>query len=464
MNAPLLWVIVPLTAGLLLMLLSDHQKLTKLTALLICLLLAAIAWLIPINSMIIFGSNTSLVFTDSMNILGRQLILERAHQPLLVFLFLLSAAWILASLVVRTHRFLVPILMMQLALTIGMVSVKPLTYGIYFILLQTILPIPILWVQRKTDGSGLMRSLLSQSMGMMFLGIGGWLMNAVALNTADTLLIQRVVMMILIGFIFWLGIFPLHSWFVIMMTNFPLISVGFTLSLQQFSLFYLLLKYLNEYLWMRNFTPLYLGMIGIGLVMLFFGSLIALFARNPMRLFASLWLAENGVALAAIGMKSERGLNAFFALLVFRMLVMLIWALIDAAEQDALHRNGYESEMAPSASENRFLTGSQIIAYFSLAGLPLLPAFPEKIALLGELSRTSAGNGSLLMLGFVALSAAGLSLIKKLLSEKTALALPRRAIAAIVIALAVLILIGIFPPQTQGLVSLLLAPFNAVLS
>lgn len=465
MNAPLLWVVVPLASGLLLMLLSSHQRIMKLTALLICFLLGLIALLIPINSMIIFGSQTSLVFTDSLHILGRQLILERNQQPLLIFLFMLAAFWILASLIVRTHRFQIPVLMMQIGLSIGMISVRPLSFSIYFILLLTILPMPILQAQRKSDGSGLMRTMLSQILGVAFLGIGFWLMGAVSLNIADLMLIQRTILMMLIGFIFLLGIFPFHNWLVMLMMRYPSFSVGFTISLQQFSVFYLLLKILNEYTWIRTYIELYRGMVAIGLVMLLFGGLMALLSAIPRRLFAALVLAENGIVLVAIGMKSERGLTAAMTLSVLRLLVMLVWAYIDQTELDS--QQDYEKaqlkgeDQPPSLID---LSAARMLVYFILAGMPISLAFPEKIALLSSLSSISARNSFLLGIGMVLLLASGAHLFRRLLAGSASIPTRKKLPPGILIAVFFLLALGVFATYVKSGIMLLLAPFNAILS
>lgn len=465
MNAPQLWVFVPLAAGLLLMLLSSLQWIMKLTALLICFLLGSIALLIPINSMIIFGSQTSLVFTDSMSILGRQLILSRNQQPLLICLFLLAAFWILASLTVRTHRFQIPVLMMQTGLSIGMIAVRPLSFSIYFILLLTILPMPILWTQRELDGSGLMRTMFSQILGVTFLGIGFWLMDAVSLNTADTMLIQRTVLMMLIGFIFLLGIFPFHNWLVMLIMHYSSFSVGFTVSLQQFSVFYLLLKILNEYSWIRTYSELYSGMVAIGLVMLLFGGLMALFSALPKRLFAALVLAENGISLVAVGMKNERGLIAAMTLLVLRLLVTLVWAYIDQTEQDS--QQAYAEailqgeEQAPSLID---LSAARLLVYFVLAGMPLSLAFPEKIALLSTLSTVSAQNGLLLGIGMLLLLVSGAHLFRRLLVGNALIPTRKTIPFGVLVAVILLLALGLLATFVKPAIALLLAPFNAILS
>ena len=465
MNAPLLWVVVPLASGLLLMLLSSHQRIMKLTALLICLLLGLVALLIPINSMIIFGSQTSLVFTDSLNILGRQLILGRNQQPLLIFLFMLAAFWILASLTVRTHRFQISVLMMQTGLSIGMISVRPLSFSIYFILLLTILPMPILQVQRESDSSGLMRTMLSQILGVTFIGVAFWLMNAVSLNIADTMLTQRTILMMLIGFIFLLGIFPFHSWLVMLMMRYPSFSVGFTVSLQQFSVFYLLLKILNEYTWIRTYNELYRGMVAIGLVMLLFGGLMALFSTFPKRLFAALVLAENGIVLVAIGMKSERELTAAMTLLVLRLLVTLVWAYIDQTESDAQQAHAealLQGEDPPPSLID--LSAVRLLVYYILAGMPLSLAFPEKIALLSSLSTISPRNSFLLGTGMLLLLVSGVHLYRRLLAGNASIPTRKKFSPGILIAVLLLLALGVFATFVKSGIALLLAPFNAILS
>ncbi len=100
MNAPLLWFIIPFFFGAFLLLFSESKKLSIILASTVCLFLIAISATVPINSMVIIGKN-SIIFTDSMEILGRTLSLERATQPLLAFFYSYAFIWILFSAAVR---------------------------------------------------------------------------------------------------------------------------------------------------------------------------------------------------------------------------------------------------------------------------------------------------------------------------------------------------------------------------
>ncbi|HNY95099.1 MAG TPA: hypothetical protein PKJ88_10415, partial [Flexilinea sp.] len=141
MNAPLLWFIIPFFFGAFLLLFSESKRLSIILASIVCLFLIAISATVPINSMVIIGKN-SIIFTDSMEILGRTLSLERAAQPLLAFFYSYAFIWILFSAAVRVHRFFVPLVLMETALVIGVTAVSPFIYGAFFVQLAVLIALP----------------------------------------------------------------------------------------------------------------------------------------------------------------------------------------------------------------------------------------------------------------------------------------------------------------------------------
>ncbi len=134
MNAPFLWSVVPFLAGCLLIPFARVRRLTAAVGFLLCAVLAAIAASIPINSMIIFGSDASLIFTDSMQVLGRRQVLSRVLQLLLYLCSRLSRQFGSSLPVVASpHHFFAPLALMQTGLIIGAISVSPFIYGAFFL-------------------------------------------------------------------------------------------------------------------------------------------------------------------------------------------------------------------------------------------------------------------------------------------------------------------------------------------
>ena len=361
------------------MLFSEKRNLITILSIILCLFLAVIALTIPINSMIVFGNN-SLIFSSSKEILGRSLTLERSAQPVLVFLFLFTAIWFFGTLVVQVHRFFVPIAIMDVALIVGVISVKPFIYGAFFVEFVVLLTMPLFWVQRTKSGDGILRFLFFQTFGLVFIALGGWLSASVDINPSDEFLVTRAAVIFFLGFIFWLAIFPFHDWIAVVMDETcPYIS-GFIMSLLQFSSLFILLNFLNTYAWMRSFTPIFSGLKIIGTVMLLLGSVWAFFQKTLQRLEAYSIVAENGFSLLLLGIKTENSVHLLLSFLIIRVIAAAAWSL---SVKILSGNDNVTIQQLPGLLIKKPVVSITLLAsFFSVAGLPLFAGFPLKIVMI----------------------------------------------------------------------------------
>ncbi len=466
MSAPLLWSVFPFAFGALLLLFSEKRKLTIVLALLVCGLLAAIAVTIPINSLILVG-DTSIIFTDSIEVLGRTLSLSRSTQPLLAFFFVYAALWILSSLVIQVHRFFVPLVLMETALLIGMTAVSPFIYGAFLILFAALIAIPIFWVQKTVVSSeGTIRFLLFQVLGLIFLALGGWMAAAVDINPSDEFLLRRTVIVLLVGFVFWLAIFPFHNWVALLMDETCPSLSGFTITILQFSTFFILLNFLRKYLWLRTYQPLFVGMQIIGILMLIIGSLWGFFQRSVQRIHAFQLVAENGILLFLLGVKTEQSFSIFFSLLFIRVFTSIIWAFAVKCLGQLPDFN--ITRFQGLYHRKPFVSAALIVSYFALAGFPLLPSFPFKTAMISIAFAQSSDFGWAAAFGLFVLLAAGFSLGKTLFggqesdTDLSGESLGQKLFLSAAILL--ILLIAIFPGYFNQIVALISSEFQTILN
>lgn len=407
MSAPVLWFFLPFLFGSLSMLFSEKRKLITILAIILCLFLAFVALTIPINSMIVYGNN-SLIFTSTKEILGRSLTLERSSQPILAFLYLFAAIWFFGALVVQVHRLFVPIAIMDIALIIGVISVKPFIYGAFFVEFVVLLTMPLFWVQRTKRGDGILRFLFFQTFGLAFIALGGWLSASVDINPSDEFLVTRAAVIFFLGFIFWLAIFPFHDWVAVLMDETcPYVS-GFVMSLLQFSTLFILLNFLNTYAWMRSFTPIFSGLKIVGTIMLLLGSIWAFFQKSLQRLEAYSIVAENGFSLLLLGIKTENSIHLLLSFLIIRVIAAAAWSLaVKILSVDT--NDNVTLQQIPGLFKRKPVVSIALLAsFFSVAGLPLFAGFPLKIvmislgfsqsALIGTV--TAAGCWFIIITGF----------------------------------------------------------------
>ena len=92
MNAPLIWILLPMVAGVGLYFIRRREMLVILVGVGLSLTLAVLAWLQPIGETFRAGG-FSLQITDSLFVLGRRFVLQPEKAPILVLIYLGEAFW-----------------------------------------------------------------------------------------------------------------------------------------------------------------------------------------------------------------------------------------------------------------------------------------------------------------------------------------------------------------------------------
>lgn len=391
MNAPALYILFPFAFGMLTLLFAEKRKIVAFASLIVCVLLIFSAATLPINSMIIYGEN-SLIYISSAEVMGRTLALERSQQTILAFFYGVAAVGIILSLVVPSNRFFVPSVLMVTALTVAVIAVRPFIFGAMMVFLAVLIVFPLLWYEKRGDGAGILRFVFWQLMGTIFLSLGAWLATLVDINPTNQALLLRVTMILFWGLVFWLGFFPIHSWLsMVMNESCPFIS-GFIVSLIQFASLYILLNFINSFIWIRTSEIFYNGLEYLGLAMLILGGIQTLTERTLQRVQASLYLAENGVAMMLIGMRTGEAFTIFLSLIFIRVIAGIFWStaikslMIDFSTDIA--SGDVDSALRPTA------TWMIILAYFSISGFPFLASFALKVSFLSSAFALSGRIGA----------------------------------------------------------------------
>ena len=377
MSASALWVYFPFCLGIFLLFFAEKKRFVGVVAIIVCIVLSAIALLIPVNSMIVFGKS-SIIFTADSDFFGRTMSLSRSIQPTLAFFYFFAAIWFIGTFFVSTNQIFIPVILINISLLIGEMAIKPFIYGAIFVFLSVLLTIPLLWMQRKGEGRGIFLFLLYQMLGLVFLSIGGWLSESVDLNPEDSFLLVRTVILLFLGFTFWLAIFPFYTWIAMLMDETCPYIGGFIISLLQFSSLSILMNYFSSYLWLRTFPSVFEGLRIVGVLMLLLSSFWAVFQQKIQRVIAYVIVAENGISLLLIGMQSEASFSVFISNLFIQILGLLVWSL-------AIKQIEPESDLTFESLKGLFwskpMTALALLtAYFSLTGLPLFPGFSLRLS------------------------------------------------------------------------------------
>ena len=443
MNAAALWIYFPLFFGAFLLLFSEHRKLTGIAGISLCFLLMVIALNVPVNSLIVIGK-TSIVFTSSSTLLGRTLELTRSEQTLAAFFYFSACLWCAGSFFVPVHNSFVPIAIMDTALIVAVMAVDPFIYGAFCVILAVLISLPLIWESRRGSGEILFRFLIYQILGMILLALGGWLATSVDINPQDDYLLKRTVVLLFCGSAFWLAAFPFFNWIALMMDAFCPFVIGFIISLLQFSAMFILLRFLNDHIWMRTYEPLFYLLRLSGVLMLLMGAVWASFQHNLQRLLAYMIIAENGVSLLLLGAQNNSSVRVFLIYLFIHLLSILIWSMAvkilsadSGLDFDSLHGILYRKPT---------LSAAIILSHFMMTGMPLMAGFPLRMSLITNCFEKETNLGWACAIGCGVLLFTGFRLLYSF-TEKTDRKPdePLRIRIVMIVGSVILLLLGLFP-------------------
>jgi hypothetical protein len=143
LSAPLLWIFIPGLLAVLLFVFKKWEKATSLIGALAALVLAGLAWKMPLSDIISLGP-WSFQFTTSISVLGRQLVLAENTRPILGMIYLMMAFWLGGAYPARAGSFFVPLGLGIVTLLTAAIAVKPFLYAALFIQIAAFMSVPLL--------------------------------------------------------------------------------------------------------------------------------------------------------------------------------------------------------------------------------------------------------------------------------------------------------------------------------
>jgi formate hydrogenlyase subunit 3/multisubunit Na+/H+ antiporter MnhD subunit len=310
MNAPTLWIIVPIFFGALLLFIINQRVLSVLGGS-AALALAFAALFIPIELALKLGP-FSVKIDSSLTVLGRVLTIQSSEGPLLALIYGAAALWFFGAEASKTAPRLVPLGFMIIALMVASIAVEPFLYAALFIEMAILLAIPMLTPINKPPGRGVVRFLIYQTLAMPFILLAGWMLAGVEASPGDLALAAQSAAMLGLGFAFLLAIFPLYSWIPLLLEDISPYLVGFLLWILPTMTIIFGAGFLDRYSWLRNSSQLIPAMRSLGLLMVVSGGAFAAFQRHLGRIMAYGAIAETGFSLLALGLDSRIGIPILF--------------------------------------------------------------------------------------------------------------------------------------------------------
>jgi formate hydrogenlyase subunit 3/multisubunit Na+/H+ antiporter MnhD subunit len=400
MNAPILWIFLPLALGAFLLLFRNERVLTILGGASV-LFLSLMAFLIPIDTAMLIGS-FSFKLAGSLNVLGRSFVLQTADGPLLAIIYGLAAMWFFGAETLGLARRLIPLGLAILSLLVAATAVRPFLFAAVFIEIAVLLSVPMLLPLKQKPGRGILRYVIFQTLAVPFILFAGWLLSGVETSPGDVEMTIQSTAMLAMGFAFLLSIFPLYTWIPMLIEEAPPYLVGFLLWLLPQTTALFGMGFLDRYPFLR-LSPDLMGLLrGAGLLMVVSAGIWAAFQRHIGRLMGYAAIAETGFLLIALGLGTASGIELVFLQIIPRGIGLAVWAMSLSVIQSHVDSPRFTAvqgvmRIVPIA------TAGMVLANLSAAGFPLLAGFPVRIALLESLARQSLGLTIWLSIGLLGL-------------------------------------------------------------
>jgi formate hydrogenlyase subunit 3/multisubunit Na+/H+ antiporter MnhD subunit len=400
MNAPVLWIILPIVLGIL-MLFINHPRALSVLGGLFAVGLALIAQFVPIEVALKVGTY-SFRIDAAFTILGRSLVIPPTEGSLLALIYGAAALWFFGAEASKTATRLVPLGFMIMALMVASIAVQPFLYAALFIEMAILLAIPMLTSIYQPPGRGVVRFLIYQTLAMPFILLAGWLLAGVEASPGDLALTAQSAAMLGMGFAFLLAIFPLYSWIPLLVEENSPYIVGFLLWILPTFTIIFGAGFLDRYSWLRSSAQLILALRYVGLLMVVTGGAFAAFQRHLGRIMAYGSIAETGFAILALSLDLRLGIPILFLLIPARALGLAVWSL----SLTIIRENVETMRFGPARGVLRVtpLAGAgMIVATLSTGAFPLLAGFPSRLALWEGLSRASLSAALWMAIGILGL-------------------------------------------------------------
>jgi formate hydrogenlyase subunit 3/multisubunit Na+/H+ antiporter MnhD subunit len=456
MSAPILFAGIPILLVPLVYLLHRARPVDTGMTVLVTLVLALLALGLPFGQPV--GALGGLTVQDTTTILGRSFTVEAADRLALAFMFSQAALLFLVSGIVETSAAFLPASLGVLGLLAAALFVRPFLFAAVFLEMGAALAVFMLVADEPSQAlshqatRGALRFLVYTTLGLPFILLTGWLLEANAASPSDPTFTNQAAVMLIVGFAVLLAVVPFHSWVPAIAEHAPPLAGAFVFSVFCQAVIFLLLTFLGTYPWLNQNPTVYRALTLAGGGMALFGAVCAFGQRNFGRSLGYAMLVDIGAVMLGIGLGTQAGVAAALTTLALRGIALPLWAVGIAQMRAAEGSDDFEA-LRGFGRRNPVAAGAVLLGLLSLAGFPLTAGFPGRWALLSLLAQIHPTAAVLLLLGTISVSfvcARGLSslLASPEHSEAAPWSFPsisRASAAVYALGVTVVVVLGVFP-------------------
>lgn len=386
MSAPVIWILIPFLAGGIILFFMP-ERFSAVAGGTVAVVLSLTALIFPIDTALLVGT-VSLKISASIQILGRSFIFSVADGPLLAIIYGVAALWFFGTQASGTANRFVALGLMIVSLLTASIAVEPFLFAALLIEVSAMLVIPLLVPPYQKPKRGVIRFIIYQTLAMPFILFSGWMLAGVEASPGNIGLTTQAGTMLGLGFAFLLAIFPLYNWIPLLTEEASPYATGFLLwALPTFTVVFAL-DFFDRYAWLRTSPQLSSAIQFAGVFMVASGGMLAATQKHIGRIMGYTAIAETGLIVLAMGIKSAEVVHVIFLLLIPRGLELAVWALglsILKREAFSLQFN----ELQGIVRKYPVAVIAILAAHFSMTGFPLLAGFPSRLALSQELASQS---------------------------------------------------------------------------
>ena len=409
MSSALLWIILPVALGVALLFTRRQGGFPLFTAAGFCLFLSWAAWQLPIDVVLQFGP-FSVEIAPAFIMFGRSFTLAETHAPLLAFLYLVEALWVLGAYLAKPGKLFIPLSLICVGLLVAALAVEPFLYAALLIAMAAMLLVPLL-TRPGERGTGVLRFLKFQVFAVPFILFTGWILSGVEASPNNLNLVLRGGLLLGLGFAFLLALFPFHSWLPLLAKESHPYVFGFLAFFLPGVGLIFALGFFDRYSWLRASDFAYPLLLMAGGLTTLLGGLWAAGERHAGRMMGYAAMVSTGFGLQALGLGGAQSAHVFFALLLPQAFAIWGWAT-SLSMLSAANAEGSPAEDPVEKIRTRPLAAAVwLLAVFSLGGLPLLGSFPGRLALLDGVAAASPLAAASSLIGSLGFLAAGLRLL-----------------------------------------------------
>ncbi len=418
MNAPVIWVILPGLASIVLYLLRRWEKAVNIAGLSIALILAGLAWQLPIDKPLplrLWAAMPTISISASLSIFGANFSLENPLRPVMVMVYLTVAFWFGGAYSARTGRLFTPFGLAIAAIISAALAVTQSTYAAMLIELAVLLCVPLFSPPGKPVTRGVRRFLAFQTIGMVLVLMADYFLAVASLQNSTQSDQRAAILAVGLGFALILPIFPFHSWMPMLSGEINPYSAAFIFYLLPSAVSFFLFDFLIRYTGTGVAPEMYATLRTIGALMVLSGGLWAVFENHLDRMLGFVAVQQIGSSLLALSLieiasPSMPLMGLFFAQLIPRSIGLAVFA-----QSLSILRQHVQSlqinEVAGLARRFPIVSAGLVLSMFSLAGMPLLASFPIYYSMWSALAQSYLPLAFLALLGSALIFFSGLRIL-----------------------------------------------------